>query len=235
MTLTAEFRVTGKGVELWDAVSGTRRVVAGQTGGATTKVPLALPPCGSVVVVFRGEFAPAAAAAVLPEPTEVTTLAGPWSVRFDPAWGGPAQAVEFNDLVDWTARPEPGIRYYSGTATYQKQWEWNGDPKEGSLLLDLGVLRELAEVKLNGHSLGIVWAPPFRVAIPAGALKRGPNQLELALVNFWPNRIIGDASLPANKRFTTTNVRMLTAKTPLVPSGLLGPVRLLRQPADQRR
>ena len=227
--LAAEFRITGKGVELWDAVSGDRRVVAGQAGEGTTKVPLALPPCGSVFVVFRGQAAPTAAPSVLPEPQEVATLAGPWSVRFDPAWGGPAQVVEFADLVDWTTRPEPGIRYYSGTATYQKQWDWKGDPKTAGLLLDLGALRELAEVKLNGRSLGIVWAPPFRVAIPADALKPGTNNLEIAVVNFWPNRIIGDASQPAGKRFTRTNVRMLTAKTPLVSSGLLGPVRVLRQ------
>jgi hypothetical protein len=165
----------------------------------------------------------------MPEPQEVATLAGPWSVRFDPAWGGPPKAVEFADLVDWTTRPEPGIRYYSGTATYQKQWDWKGDPKTAGLMLDLGALRELAEVKLNGRSLGIVWAPPFRVAIPADALKPGANNLEIAVVNFWPNRIIGDASQPVGKRFTRTNVLKLTAKTPLVASGLLGPVRVLRQ------
>jgi hypothetical protein len=150
-------------------------------------------------------------------------------VRFDPAWGGPAAAVAFDRLVDWTTRPEPGIRHYSGTASYQHQWDWNGNAAEGGLVLDLGTLRELAEVKLNGRSLGVVWAPPFRVAIPPGALKPGTNQLEIAVVNFWPNRIIGDASQPAAKRFTRTNVRKLTAKTELMPSGLLGPVRVLRQ------
>jgi hypothetical protein len=227
--LAADFRVTGKGVELWDAVSGDRRVVAGQAGEGTTKVPLALPPCGSMFVIFRGQAEPTAGPSVVPEPPEVATLAGPWSVRFDPAWGGPAQAVAFDSLVDWTTRPEPGIRHYSGTAIYQKQWDWNGAAGAGGLVLDLGALRELAEVKLNGRSLGIVWSPPFRVAIPAGVLKPGANQLEIAVVNFWPNRIIGDASLPEKQRLTRTNVRKLTAKTVLMPSGLLGPVRVLRQ------
>lgn len=231
VSLTAAFRVSGKAVELWDAVSGARRVVAGQAGEGITKVPLALPPCGSVFVVFRGQPATGAAPSVLPATQEVSTFAGPWQVRFDPAWGGPAQPVEFASLVDWTTRPEPGIRHYSGTATYQCSWNWQGDPQESGLLLDLGSLRELAEVKLNGQSLGILWTPPFQVAIPATALRKGANQLEIAVVNFWPNRIIGDASLPAAKRLTTTNIRKLTAKSQLIPSGLLGPVRILRQPA----
>ena len=89
----------------------------------------------------------------------------------------------------------------------------------------IGDVRELAEVKVNGQSCGIVWAPPFRVDI-SRALKPGANQLEIEVVNFWPNRIIGDQSLPETQRLTKTNVRKLTAKTPLMPSGLLGPVRI---------
>jgi len=86
-------------------------------------------------------------------------------------------------------------------------------------------VRELAEVKLNHKSLGISWCPPFRVDI-TDAVKPADNLLEIEVVNFWPNRIIGDQSLPESKRLTRTNVRKLTAKTPLMPSGLLGPVRL---------
>jgi hypothetical protein len=136
--------------------------------------------------------------------------------------------VEFADLTDWTARPEPGVRFYSGTAIYQKNWTWNGGTPDSGLSIDLGEVRELAEVKLNGRSLGIVWSPPFRVAIPPGVLKKGDNNIQIEVVNFWPNRIIGDAGLPESKRLTRTNVRQLTAKTKLVRSGLLGPVKILR-------
>lgn len=229
--LSAEFRVSGKGVELWDAVSGARRAVPGESGEGTTKVALALPPCGSVFVVFRGQ---PSAATTAPEAREASTLTGPWSVTFDPQWGGPPRPVEFANLADWTTRPEPGIRFYSGTAAYQKNWTWDGAAGESGLLLDLGEVRELAEVKLNGRSLGIVWSPPFRVAIPAGALRKGSNQLEIEVVNFWPNRIIGDASLPESQRLTRTNIRTLTAGTQLMRSGLMGPVRVFRMPGATR-
>jgi hypothetical protein len=83
-------------------------------------------------------------------------------------------------------------------------------------------------VKLNGKSLGVLWAPPFRLPIPEGALRKGANTLEIEVVNFWPNRIIGDAGLPADKRLTRTNIRKLTRETKLMPSGLLGPVRVMQ-------
>ena len=94
------------------------------------------------------------------------------------------------------------------------------------MFLDLGNVRELAEVRVNGKSCGITWSPPFRVDITA-AVKPGANKLEVDVVNFWPNRIIGDAGLPKEQRRTRTNIRKLTARTPLITSGLLGPVWLL--------
>ncbi len=84
-------------------------------------------------------------------------------------------------------------------------------------------MRELAEIRLNGRALGIVWAPPFRVEI-SGVAKPTGNDIEIDVVNFWPNRIIGDASRPPERRLTRTNIRKLTADTALMPSGLLGPV-----------
>jgi hypothetical protein len=92
----------------------------------------------------------------------------------------------------------------------------------------LGEVHELAGVKVNGRSCGVVWCPPFRVNV-TGALTPGDNQLQIEVVNFWPNRIIGDASLPPGQRLTQTNIRKLTAKTPLEPAGLLGPVRLITE------
>ena len=137
--------------------------------------------------------------------------------------------VEFDSLTDWTQRNEPGIRFYSGTATYSKTFQLpdSANRAGGSeLFLDLGEVCELAEVKLNGKSLGVVWTPPFRVKI-GDAVKAGDNRLEVEVVNFWPNRIIGDAALPEAQRRTRTNVRKLTAESRLMKSGLLGPVRLM--------
>ena len=87
---------------------------------------------------------------------------------------------------------------------------------------------EFAEIKVNGKSCGIVWCPPWRAEI-TDAVKPGENKLQIEVVNFWPNRIIGDASLPTNQRLTRTNIRKLTTNTPLEPAGLFGPVRLLMQ------
>jgi hypothetical protein len=136
----------------------------------------------------------------------VQDISRQWTVHFDPKWGGPATA-QFPALVSWPTRPEPGIRFYSGTAVYEKSFALPASPAlppGDALLLDLGNLRELAEIKVNGKSCGIVWCPPFRADISA-AVKPGENKLEVEVVNFWPNRIIGDASLPPAERFTRTN------------------------------
>ena len=228
------FRVSGKAPEIWDPVSGTRRFADSytQASGCTT-LPLRFPPCGSMFIVFRDPAVqhPATASLNDPDITTLATLAGPWQVHFDPRWGGPA-SVTFPGLTDWTARPEPGIKYYSGTAVYTKTFDLPDAVKPGQggdIWLDLGDVRELARVRLNGRDLGITWTPPFRVNI-SRAIQAAANHLEIQVVNFWPNRIIGDQTLPSSQRFTRTNIRKLTARTALMPSGLLGPVRLLGAP-----
>jgi hypothetical protein len=127
----------------------------------------------------------------------VDTLKGSWRVSFDPKWGGPA-SITFDHLVDWTTRPEKGIRYYSGVATYHKSFDLpasrtNGD--SGRLYLNLGAVKDLARVLLNGHDLGVVWTAPRRVDI-TGVIKQKGNQLEIRVANRWPNRLIGDQQFP---------------------------------------
>jgi len=228
--IRATFRVAGRAPELWDAVTGGRRFASAYTAGnGTTTVPFDLAPFGSCFVIFREPASahPASSDRNGPHFAVRQKLEGPWAVRFDPRWGGPAEAT-FDSLSSWTVRPEEGIRFYSGTATYRKVFDVPAGLSGRSLCLDLGRVRELAEVRLNGRSLGIVWAPPFRVEL-TGALKPTGNVLEIDVVNFWPNRIIGDQSLPSGQRLTQTNIRKLTAASPLVESGLLGPVQLLER------
>ncbi len=226
-SLQATFRVAGKAPELWDAVTGERRFAAAysQADGRTT-LPIEFAPCGSVFVVFREPAAahPAKGGSNYPTFTPAQEITGPWTVKFDPKWGGPDSAT-FDQLVSWTTRPEQGIRFYSGTAKYRKTFDLPAGLAGKPLSLDLGNVRELAEVRINGKSLGVVWAPPFRVDLPANMKPTG-NVLEIEVVNFWPNRIIGDAALPPEKRLTKTNIRKLTKDTPLIESGLLGPVTL---------
>ena len=227
------FRVTGKGPELWDPVSGVMHPAAAfsEADGRTT-LPLRFAPYGSMFVVFRKPFTQppvAAGQGNFPNFSSPQDIIGPWTVQFDPKWGGPASVV-FEQLVNWTQRPEEGIRHYSGTATYRKTFDvpeaLRGQGRR--LTLDLGDVKNLAEVRLNGKNLGILWAVPFRVDV-TDAIKPTGNSLEIEVVNFWPNRIIGDELLPAEKRFTRTNIRKLTKDTPLMDSGLLGPVSLLAE------
>ena len=154
-------------------------------------------------------------------------LAGPWTVAFDPQWGGPAQ-IEFPRLADWSQHADERVRFYSGIATYRTRFTLAADAlAEGhALSLDLGVVKNIARVRLNGVDLGVVWTAPWRVDL-ARAAKPGENALEIEVANLWPNRLIGDKDLPPGKRFTRTNIP-LPAEAKLLPSGLLGPVVLHR-------
>jgi hypothetical protein len=223
------FRVRGRQPEIWDAVSGEHRdapeYVQEEDG---TAVPMEFAPRQSLFVVFRRPATGRKAGPRNFPAVEVAgELTGPWTLHFDPARGGPASVV-FESLVDWTQRPEPGIRYYSGKAVYEKTFDLPAAVRGGSgrLWLDLGSLRNVAEVRLNGRGLGTVWTAPWRVEMGAAATPAG-NRLEIAVVNLWPNRLIGDAGLPAEQRLTTTNVKKFKPDSPLLDSGLLGPVRLL--------
>jgi hypothetical protein len=146
-------------------------------------------------------------------------------VEFTPGWGAPAK-VSFEQLVSWTEDTDPGIRYYSGTATYSTKFQLP-ERLDAShpMYLDLGEVREIARVRLNGHDLGILWKRPFRVAL-GGAAKPGLNELAVEVTNLWPNRLIGDESLPPGKRLTKTNIVKFQAGSTLLPSGLLGPVKV---------
>jgi len=227
------FRVSGKAPELWNAVTGEHQYAeAYEEKDGRTIMPLDFNPCGSWFVIFReqGSAHSSVAKANTPALQPVQEFSGAWTVHFDPKWGGP-ETAQFDSLMDWTTRDEPGIKFYSGTATYEKMFAVDGSKlktQNSKLFLDLGAVRELAEVKVNGKSCGVVWCPPFRVDI-SSAIQPGENRLQIEVVNFWPNRIIGDAGLPKERRLTCTNIRKLTAKTPLEPAGLLGPVALFQE------
>jgi hypothetical protein len=226
------FRVSGKQPELWDPLTGRPRpaVAFKQSAGRTT-LPLEFASHGSLFIVFRKPIATNAsgpAARNFPTYRDTQQLVGPWTVRFDPKWGGPEQTVAFEKLGDWTARSEPGIKYYSGKAVYEKTFDLPQALRQPGrrLHLDLGKVKNVAQVRLNGKDLGVVWTAPWQVEI-TDAVKPAGNLLEIDVVNLWPNRLIGDAALPPEKRLTTTNVTAYTKDSPLLPSGLLGPVTLL--------
>lgn len=220
------FRVSGKQPELLNPVTGEiRELPEWSEKSGRTVVPMTFAAKESSFVVFRkqAQAGKTRGAKNFPELTALKPLSGPWQVSFDPKWGGP-ESIVFDKLVDWTQRPEEGIRYYSGTATYQKNFDLPVSTSDQPLYLDLGELSCIARVRLNGQNLGVVWTAPWRIDITDTVRPVG-NQLEIEVANHWLNRIIGDEKLPPEQRFTQTNVE--SKNTPLQPAGLLGPVGLL--------
>jgi hypothetical protein len=169
-------------------------------------------------------------------------LAGPWDVSFTAGWGAP-DSVTFAELKSWTEHENPGIRNFTGTACYKTEFEvprqWLGEgskiypPYVRRIYLDMGNLWALAEVTLNGQSIGIVWKPPCRIEITK-AVGAGQNKLEIEITNTWANRLVGDATLPLDQRYCKTNITVSGTPgkpwkdIPLRESGLLGPVELVQ-------
>ncbi|MFD2720627.1 glycosyl hydrolase [Hymenobacter monticola] len=228
-TIDLSLRVAGRKPELWDAVTGeTRPASAWKTENGRTLLPLHLDRNGSVFVVFREPSTQTGTHAGVnwTETRPVQTLNGAWQVRFDPTMGGPAQPVAFAQLTDWSKHPNAAISHYSGTAEYSQTFKWK--PAKGTqqrVWLELGQLANIAEVQLNGKPCGIAWTAPYRLDI-TDAIRKGDNELRILVTNTWANRLIGDQSLPPEKRLTQTTAASPAANKPLLPAGLLGPVRL---------
>ncbi|ENH6066289.1 hypothetical protein ABWA34_004813, partial [Escherichia coli] len=193
-----------------------------------TVVPLTLDPREAVFVVFRK--AGSAQGRTLPKVTEtpVATIDGSWQVAFQPNRGAPA-SVTLDKLSAWNDSADPGVKYFSGTATYTKTIDAPADWfKSGAkMMLDLGSVKDIAEVTVNGKSAGVLWTPPFQADITA-ALKPGANKVEIKVTNQWRNRVIGDLQPDAKEKYTWTSLKVLRADLPLLPSGLLGPVQVVR-------
>jgi hypothetical protein len=154
-----------------------------------------------------------------------------WNVTFEPGRGVP-ETVGFHRLVSWTELALPtsddGVKYFSGTATYSKTIEIPADDLApgAHLWLDLGDVREIADVKVNDADLGILWKTPFKVDV-TGEIRPGDNRIEIKVTNLWVNRMIGDQQPWALKKYAFAGFTPYKADSPLLPSGLLGPVHLI--------
>ena len=230
------FRVQGKQPEIWDPVTGEMRIASSftQHDGYTT-VPLEFVPYGSYFVVFdktistdkQGEGDRNFSKLEIAQ-----DLSHSWEVMFDTTMGGP-QKVFFEDLSNWIDRPEEGIKYYSGTATYRKSFNLSFKKGNGErIYLDLGDVKHVSSVRFNNKDLGVLWCTPWRIDI-TDYVKETGNFVEIDVINLWANRVIGDWKLPKEQRFTRTHdvfrFDMLRASTPLTDAGLLGPVSILKE------
>jgi len=229
----AKFRVQGKSAEFWHSDTGKIEPASYKSTDGHTTVPLHLEPWGTIFVVFRHDAR--AVSRSLPTIVEqpITTLEGPWDVAFQSDRGAPP-VIKLESLSSWEESKDEGVKYFSGTATYTKTVQASVDWfKSGAhLWIDLGTVRNMAEVSVNGKPQGIVWKTPYRVDA-TGALRPGANSLEIKVTNGWVNRIIGDRQPSVTKTYTFTSPKFYKADSSLQPSGLLGPVRILRTSEDK--
>ncbi len=229
--LEARFRVAGREAELWHPDTGAIEPAGYASAAGQTVVPLQLAEREAVFVVFRHPSSAPVRVVPRTEDTVLATVEGPWDVSFPPRWGAPAH-LTLPALQSWIANPDPGVKYFSGTATYTKTLEAPADlaGRGGRIILDLGVARDVVQVTLNGRVLDLLWKAPYRVDV-TDVLHPGANDLVVAVTNEWTNRQIGDKSEPPERRVLTSEpVRAFSPRpVPLADSGLLGPVTLVSE------
>jgi hypothetical protein len=246
-SIVASFRVSGRTPQLWDPATGLSHAASYRMEGDRTEVTVPLDRLGSVFVVFRGPAAEGTHNEPAPTWRTLQTLSGPWPVSFQSGRGAPA-GTTFSQLADFKDNADPGIRYFSGIATYTRELTLAArDVSAGRhVWLDLGQVNDLAEVWVNGQLAGTAWKPPYRVDV-SEFVKTGHNRLEIKAVNLWVNRLIGDVQPGVTQKITFTQadgkvapnaspadaanqLRMpYAADAPLRPSGLIGPVTLLAE------
>lgn len=258
VTIEASFRQpSGKKLSLWDPATG-KKYKAHVHDSPTNKLvsaTLTLDPYGSVFAVFSDQYPKIEPSLGVAGEIEVK---GNWSLQFSKEGGGPSEPLILDELIDWTRHPDFNVSHFSGTAVYKTKLSVSKDNlKKGThFLLDLGQVKEMAQVLVNGQEAEMLWKPPFRTDI-SSLLTEGENNLEIKVTNLWVNRMIGDEYFPDEMKWKissrgvmlplkwpewlinskprpetqrvtwTTRGKIYTKDDPLVPSGLLGPVQLI--------
>jgi len=226
-SLEAIFRVAGKAPEIWHPETGMIEEASYKIENGRTTVPLKMEPDDAVFVVFRKKAAASSLKLTQLVEAQLADIEGAWNVSFQPERGAPAQ-ITLENLSAWNENADPGVKYFSGTGSYTKTIQASADwfKENKQLWLDLGNVKNLAEVIINGQSLGISWKTPFRVNVTR-VLKEGANTLEVKVTNLWVNRLIGDQQPGNLKKISYTTEAFYKVDSPLLPSGLLGPVKII--------
>jgi hypothetical protein len=248
-----QFRVEEGTPALWDPVSGEITPLSQyERQSYITAIPMQFEAFQSFFVVFnrkgKVDGASKSEKPVNFQPlTVVSELKNSWDVNFDTKWGGPGK-VKFDGLSDWSQNKDKGIKYYSGLVTYETSFNLPDQfdlDKSGEIYLDLSEVYNIARITLNGKDLGVIWTSPWRVKITRVVKKTG-NKLTIAVANLWINRLIGDAYMSydgqvnnqwpewllqgkprTSGRYTFTTYDYYKKDSPLVKSGLTGPVKIL--------
>jgi hypothetical protein len=227
-TMRIAFRVKNLVPELWRAESGDAQQLSFRLTPQGVEVQLSFEAHDAFFVVFREGARHSREAAAQPARDVLMEIPGPWQVRFQSGRGAPERST-FSRLQDLSTCEDAGIRFFSGTASYSTTISLPARANQPGrrLALDLGVVRELAVVFLDGRSLGTVWHAPYTINIPAD-LKPGAHALEIRVDNLWVNRLVGDKQ-PGATAVAFAPQSPYTASSPLMPSGLIGPVRIVRE------
>ena len=219
-TTTLSFRVNGMKPMLWHPDNGLQEEVSYTQHDGRTDVRLNLVPDDAVFVVFSGKAENEFISPAVVKKSE-TPLDGKWTVYFQEKRGAPTSA-EFTTLGSYTDSTDEGIKYFSGIASFTKSFEVQQGEKT---VLDLGRVADLAKVYVNGEYCGAAWKEPYLVDI-SKAVKLGSNSLEVKVANVWVNRLIGDEQ-PGATRIGWTDAQGINGQEPLLPAGLLGPVKVI--------
>ncbi len=215
------FRVRGKVPSLFDPQTGKISKISYEIKGARTEVDLKFSPWDAQFIVFEGISTTNKLVIYEAKLLDSKRLEGPWTVKFQKDRSAPNE-IKMDQLMALNKSEIEGVKYFSGAATYVNRIDLMSIAKGEKIELDLGEVKNLAEIFINGVSIATLWKKPFKVDI-TDALKMGKNTLEIKVVNSWVNRLIGDAQ-PNAKKITFTTMPFFQATSPTEESGLLGPV-----------
>lgn len=219
------FRVSGAEPQLWNPQTGKTEEIAYEIKDGRTIIPLHFESWDAYFIIFKNKATVLNYKKPVSEEKQILTVTSPWKVNFQEGRGAPPSAT-FNKLVSLTENTEGGIKYFSGTATYQNTFKMPALVKGARYEIDLGAVKNIAEVLINGKNVGTAWKKPFKLDITEG-VKAGENTLEIRVTNLWVNRLIGDAQPDVKQKITFTTMPFYQGKEPLLPSGLMGEVRIL--------
>lgn len=222
---TVSFRVTGKVPWLWNPQTGKTEKVSYQIKDGRTIIPLKFESWEAYFILFGNPTTVTSYTKPALIESEIAAAKGDWKVDFQEGRGAPKQVL-LSKLAPLSEQTEPGIKYFSGSATYENVITVPLVGKNASYILDLGDIKNIAEVTINGKKIGTIWKKPYRIDV-TGGLKPGSNVVSIKVTNLWVNRLIGDAQPGVTNKITYTTMPFYKADSPLLPSGLLGPVRVM--------
>lgn len=256
----------GRIPEIWYPESGRKEeAVCWKTEGGMTKVTLTMEPHESVFFILRQ---PSTANSNALQTTKAAVsktidISRSWTVSFPEGWDAP-EHIQLDSLTSWSTNAEKGVRYFSGTARYQHTLKQRLPHKKGTrYVLDLGEVKNLARIFVNGKEVAHLWKKPFRCDVTE-YLNSKENVIEVDVTNLWVNRMIGDemepddiewcepfiydyapgkpevgrfmksvpqwlssgSPRPSKGRHTVVSFKFFKATDALLPSGILGPVKL---------